>query len=123
MRSWRQGGVAQGDTRFYAHLSFPFSAMSLVGRVVQLSPKAIRIAVSGYLPSPKRKAKRVILKYENKYDAHDETESAVLGDIVTIKQVPTRVTDVDTMKYYLAAIVQPARRYTDPATGKLYSCP
>lgn len=58
-----------------------------------------------------------VISYK-KYQVHDESSEAVVGDIVRIESCPKISV---TKSFKLSEIVTPANRYTDPETGAFYS--
>lgn len=50
--------------------------------------------------------------------AHDETESIIVGDVVRIEAIRPLS---KCKSFTVAEVMKPARRYLDPATGKIYS--
>ena len=75
----------------------------ITGKVVSNSPnKTIIVSVEGYRTHPKYKKR---YKYTKKYTAHDEENTATVGDLVRI--APTRPLS-KTKRYRLVEIVEKA---------------
>jgi small subunit ribosomal protein S17 len=81
------------------------------------NPKTIKVRVARTRMHPV--VCKPITKHKH-FQAHDEQQQCVPGDYVRIHSCAKRGV---TKNFELSAILKPAHRYVDPASGKLYTQP
>ena len=88
----------------------------MIGEVIGTkNQKTIKVRVEKIKMHPL--VNKPVIRHKN-YQVHDSLETCVVGDIVSIKPCP-KISKTKT--FQLHEVVTPAKRYTDPETGKLYS--